>query len=117
METKKFQKDDEYIVESDFEYDGEEFKVGHIFRVLNDINTATGVAYITTEWKHKLIHGHDGSGLGKETYCWDVDTDIINKHCKRTDLVEDIKPKEKLVVSKRLTKKEFKTVLKSLHEA
>lgn len=117
METKDFKKGEKYIVESDFEFDGEEFKIGHMFKVLDNVNTPAEVHYVAAEWEHRLTNGHNEDGIGKDGHCWDVDKDIISKHCKKIGLIENVKPKEKVVVLKRLTKKEFKTVLKSLHEA
>jgi len=116
METENFKKNSMYVVESDFDFDGEKFKVGNMFKVLDNVKEPTGFDYITAEWKHELVHGYAIAGSGKDRHCWDIGIDLLIKHCRESSSTKDDK-KQKTIVLKRFTKKEFKTVLKSLYEA
>lgn len=102
-----------YSVVSSFEFDGETFNPGHEFKVLKIVKHATDISYVSTEWKHVLVHGHDAESLGKKQYCWDIDQDHIKDNCKLTTV--RVKTKEEpVVILKRFTKKEFSEVLKTV---
>ena len=102
-----------YSVISSFEFDGETFESDDEFKVLKIVTHASDIAYISTEWKRLLVHGHDGEGLGKEKHCWDIDQDYIVANCKL--ITAHAKAKEEPgIVLKRFTKKEFLEVLKAI---
>jgi len=102
-----------YSVISSFELDGETFNPGHEFKILKIVKHATNISYLSVEWEHVLVHGHDAESLGKEKHCWDIDQDYIMDNCKLTTARTETK-EEPVVILKRFTKKEFLETLKSV---
>lgn len=113
MEDKDIVEGAMYSVAKPFEFDGESFEVGNEFKLLKIVKNATDISYLSIECKHLLVHGHDAEGLGKEKHCWDIDRNYVINNCE--SITVNVKTKKDPVVTlKRLSKKEFAEVLKTL---
>jgi len=50
--------------------------------------------FVVVEFFHKFRHGHNGNGVGKDGYCWDVPKRLLKRGRLSKKMKEDIKKRE-----------------------